>query len=257
VRYPRCRLEGTRWILVEALDRVMPEIEPELAEFATRELRGRGIEIRTGTRLESMDATTATLSTGETIPCRTVCWTTGVIPAPLVREFGLPLDGDGRIEVDRTLRVTGRENVWAIGDAAAVPDPAKRYRGICPPTAQHSIRQGRRVASNVAAAIGHGRPRPFRYKTRGVFVDMGRNKAVANMAGVKVRGFPAWCAARSYHLLMMPGLGRKFRLLTDWTVGLFFGRDLPELGQLGHPQQLEAGLETSGEAAPPARQPRA
>jgi NADH dehydrogenase len=203
-RYPRCRLEGTRWILVEAEDRIMQEIPPSLAEFATQELRGRGMEIRTGTRLDSVDERTATLSTGERIPTRTVVWTTGVKPPAVVRELGLPLNPTGRIETDATMRVKGRENVWAIGDTAAVPDPAKRGRQPSPPTAQHAIRQGRVVADNLAATLA-GKPlRPFRYRTLGVFVDMGQHKAVATMLGLRLRGFPAWFAARTYHLLMMP-----------------------------------------------------
>ena len=235
-RYPRCRVDGTRWILVEALDRVMPEIEPGLAEFATKELRGRGIEIRTGTRLGSVEADAATLSTGERIPTRLVCWTAGVAPPALVRELGLPIGERGRIEVEQTLRVRGFENVWAIGDAAAVPDPAAGRSRATPPTAQHALRQGRLVADNVASVLGHGKPRPFRYKTRGVFVDMGRHKAVVSTPVLRFRGFPAWFAARTYHMLMMPGMGRKLRLVADWTVGLLFGRGSAELGQLGHPE---------------------
>jgi NADH dehydrogenase len=242
-RYPRCRLEGTRWILVEAEDRIMQEIPASLADFAMRELRGRGIEIRTGTRLESVDERTATLSTGERIPTRIVCWTTGVKPPPVVRELGLPLDAGGRIDVDGTLRVKGRENTWAIGDAAAVPDPAKRGKAPSPPTAQHAIRQGRVVADNVAATLSGGRLRRFRYRTLGVFVDMGRHKAVATMLGIRLRGFPAWFAARTYHMLMMPGTARRLRLVADWTVGLFFGRASAELGQLGHPPPLGSYLE--------------
>ena len=248
-RYPRCRLDGTRWILVEALDRVMPEIDAGLADFATRELRARGIEIRTGTRLESLDEASARLSTGETIPTRTVCWTAGVKPPAVVSKLGLKLDRGRRIEVDRTMRVTGQDNVWAIGDAAAVPDPAKGNSVPSPPTAQHAIRQGRTVAYNVAAALRGDRLRPFRYRTLGVFVDMGRHKAVASMLGIKLRGFPAWFAARTYHLLMMPGAARKLRLMADWTVGLFFGRDSSELGQLGHPPSLEGYLETPSPGA--------
>jgi NADH dehydrogenase len=239
-RYPRCRMDGTRWILVEALDRVMPEIEPKLADFATAELRGRGIEIRTGTRLEAVEKDAATLSTGERIPARTLCWTAGVAPAPVVRELGLPLTAGGRIEVEPTLRVKGHENVWAIGDAAAVPDPAAGGSRPTPPTAQHALRQGRLAADNVASALGHGRVRPFRYRTRGVFVDMGRHKALVSTPVLRFRGFPAWFAARTYHMLMMPGLGRKLRLVADWSVGLFFGRGSAELGQLGHPQALDA-----------------
>ncbi len=242
-RYPRCRIDGTRWILVEALDRVMPEIGPRLADFATAELRGRGIEIRTGTRLDAVEEDAATLSTGERIPTRTVCWTAGVAPPPLVRELGLPIGPGGRIEVEPTLRVKHHENIWAIGDAAAVPDPAAGRERPTPPTAQHAVRQGRLVADNVASALGHGRLRPFRYKTRGVFVDMGRHKAVVSTPVVRFRGFPAWFAARTYHMLMMPGLGRKLRLVADWTVGLFFGRGSAELGLIGHPQALDTPVE--------------
>jgi NADH:ubiquinone reductase (H+-translocating) len=238
-RYPRCRLAGTRFILVEARDRVMSEIPASLAEFASRELRGRGMEIRTSTMLETMDARSATLSTGERIRARTVCWTAGVKPPPVVGRLGLSLDESGRIEVDSTMRVKGRENVWAIGDAAAVPDPAMRRRQASPPTAQHAIRQGRRVGENVAAALRGRRTKRFRYRTLGVFVDMGQHQAVAHMLGVPLRGFPAWFAARTYHLTMMPGMARRVRLALDWSVGLFFGRASAELGQLGHPAALE------------------
>ena len=243
-RYPRCRIAGARFVLVEARERVMPEIPASLAEFAARELRGRGMEIRTGTLLERMDERSATLSTGESIPTRLLCWTAGVKPAPVVRRLGLPLVEGGRIGVDATMRVNGMSNVWAIGDAAAVPDPAKRRRQPSPPTCQHAIRQGRRVAENVAAVL-RGRPaRPFRYRTLCVFVDMGRHKAVATVLGLRLRGFPAWFAARSYHLAMMPGVARKVRLGLDWGVGLFFGRASAELGQLGHPGVLAEPEET-------------
>jgi NADH dehydrogenase len=241
--YPRCRTQGMRWILVEAQERVMPEVQPSLAEFAERELRGRGIEIRTRTTLEEVTETTARLSDGEVVPTRTVAWTAGVRPHPVVAKLGLPLDNGGRIRTNRTMRVEGFDNVWAIGDAAAVPDPAKLERPS-PPTAQHAIRQGRRVARNVAATIGHGRVRPFTYKTLGVFVDMGRGEAVASTLGIKWRGAPAWWLARTYHLAMMPGVKRKLRLLVDWNVGLVFGRDASELGGLGHPLRL--GEESAG-----------
>jgi NADH:ubiquinone reductase (H+-translocating) len=243
-RYPRSRIVGARFILVEAQDRVMQEIPASLAEFATRELRGRGMEIRTGTLLREMDERSATLSTGERIPTRMLCWTAGVKPAPVVGRLGLPLGDDGRIEVDAAMRVRGRENVWAIGDAAAVPDPARRRTVASPPTAQHAIRQGRRVGENVAATLRGRSPRPFRYRTLGVFVDMGQHKAVATMLGMPLRGFPAWFAARTYHLTMMPGVARKVRLGLDWGVGLIFGRASGELGQLGHPPALREPSET-------------
>jgi NADH dehydrogenase len=243
-RYPRSRVDGTRWVLVEGEERIMPEIPPSLAGFATAELRARGIEVRASTRVNSLDHESVELSTGELIPSRTICWTAGVKPPAVVRELGLPLTAHGRIEADSSLRVPGFDNVWAIGDAAAVPDPAKKGKAPCPPTAQHAMRQGKVAADNVAAALGHGRTRRFRYKTLGVFVDLGRNQAVATMVGVRLRGFPAWFAARTYHLMMMPGTARRARLMVDWTVGLFFGRSSSELGQLGHPPDLKGYLDT-------------
>ena len=243
--YPRCRVTGVRWILVEATARVMPEIPPRLAEFATRELRGRGIDIRTSTTLDEVTAHTARLSHGEQIPTRTVVWTAGVKPQPVVARLGLPLDERGRIVSDSSLQCKSHDNVWAIGDCASVPDPARKGQP-CPPTAQHAIRQGRLVARNVAAAIGGGRRRRFTYKTKGVFVDMGRQKAVAQTLGVTWSGLPAWLLARTYHLVMMPGLGRRARLLVDWNIGVLFGRDSAELGGLGPPRPLGATVEVDG-----------
>jgi NADH:ubiquinone reductase (H+-translocating) len=238
-RYPRCRVQGMRWLLIEARDRVMPEVAPSLAAFAERELRGRGIEIRTNTTVEEVGERSVRLSTGETIPTRTVAWTAGVKPHPVVARLGLPLTPAGRVDVDETMRVRGHANVWAVGDAAAVPDPARKGEAS-PPTAQHAIRQGRRVARNVAAELGAGgHVQPFTYKTLGVFVDMGRHQAVASTMGIRWRGFPAWFLARTYHLLNMPGTKRKLRLVVDWTVSLLFDRDTSELGQLGHPPELD------------------
>jgi NADH dehydrogenase len=236
--YPRCRVTGMRWILVEATERVMPEIGPKLADFAVRELRGRGIEIRTKTTLEEVTAASARLSDGEVVSTRTLVWTAGVKPHPVLARCGLPLDERGRIVTDSHLQVQGFENVWAIGDCAAVPDPARKGMP-CPPTAQHAIRQGRVVGRNVAAALGGtGRRRRFTYKTKGVFVDMGRRKAVATTGPITWSGTPAWLLARTYHLAMMPGAGRRARLLVDWNIGLLFGRDTAELGRLGEPRTL-------------------
>ena len=163
--YPRCRSEGMRWVLVEAGRRIMQEVPESLSEFAERELRGRGIDVYTGTTLREVSACSATLSDGDTIPARTVVWTAGVQPSPVLDRLGLPLDRDGRMMVDRTLRVNGSATetadagvpaglgaVWAIGDCAAVPDVHSQGRP-CPPTAQHAIRQGRLVARNVAATL--------------------------------------------------------------------------------------------------------
>ena len=247
--YPRCRTQGMRWILVEARDRVMPEIPADLADFATTNLRGRGIAIRTGTTLDAVTEDEVTLSGGEVIPTRTLVWTAGVKPHPVIARLGLPLDDQGRITVDRTMRVDGQDSVWALGDAAAVPDPAKKGRQATPPTAQHAIRQGKRAGRNVAASIGGGKIKPFTFKTKGVFVDMGQGQAVATTLGIRWKGVPAWWLARSYHLAMLPGTKRKWRLLVDWNIGLVFGRDASELGGLGRAPGLGADPTGGGTAA--------
>jgi NADH dehydrogenase len=236
--YPRCRAEGMRWVLVEARERIVPEVPPSLSAFAARELRTRGIEIRTSTTLAAVTEREATLASGERIAARTLVWTAGVRPSPVVASLGLPLDGGGRILADRELRVAGWPGVWAIGDCAAVPDPA-RLGQACPPTAQHAIRQGRLAARNIAAALKRHPPRAFRYRTAGVVAELGHNSAVAITLGVRWRGLPAWFIARTYHLLLMPGLGRKLRLLADWNVALFFGRDTSSPGRLGSPTPLQ------------------
>ncbi|HTA12424.1 MAG TPA: NAD(P)/FAD-dependent oxidoreductase [Solirubrobacteraceae bacterium] len=245
--YPRCAAQGMRWILVEAKGRIMQEVPPSLSTFAEDELRRRGIEVRTETTLLELSERAARLSGDETIPARTAVWTAGVKPSPVISRLGLALDGEGRVLVDREMRVEARSptvrparagaQVWAIGDCAAVPD-ASRAGQSCPPTAQHAIRQGRLVARNVAATLGGGRPRPFRYRTKGVVAELGHNQAVAITLGVRWRGLPAWMIARTYHLLLMPGLGRRLRLLVDWNVALLFGRDSSSPGRLGDPTPL-------------------
>jgi len=238
-RYPRARLHGMRWILVEATGRVLPEVPQDLADYAVHQLRGRGIDIRLGTTLEVADADAATLSTGERIPTRTIVWTAGVAPHPSLRSLSLPLDERGRVKVDEFMRVEGADGVWAIGDCAAVPDPLKDGRGPSPPTAQHAVRQGPVVAHNIAHELGvTDHPRGFDYRAKASFVNLGRYKAVGKLGPAKFRGFPAWWLARSYHMSQIPGTARKIRAVADWTIGLPFPRDVAEVGSIGHPRPL-------------------
>jgi len=238
-RYPRARRHGMRWILVEALERVLPEVDPALADYALRELRGRGIEIRLGARLESAERDSIRLSTGERIAAETLVWTAGVAPHPSLAALELPLDDRGRVEVDEYLAVRGLEGVWAAGDCAAVPDPARAGTTTCPPTAQHAVRQGPVAAHNIAAALGvKGPRRRFEYRARAAFVNLGRYKAVGKLGRFSFRGFPAWWLARTYHMSQIPGLARKVRAVADWTIGLPFARDTAEVGSIGHPRPL-------------------
>jgi NADH:ubiquinone reductase (H+-translocating) len=242
-RYPRARLHGMHWVLVEATDRVLPEIDLDLAEYALRQLRGRGIDIRLGTTLDEVTADSARLSTGEVLPTRTVVWTAGVTPHPSLRNLNLPLDERGRVPVDEYLRVQGHDSVWAIGDCAAVPDP---LGGLTPATAQHAVRQGPVAARNIAAELGVGSPEPFRYRGKAAFVNLGRYKAVGRIGRRKFRGFPAWWLARTYHMSQIPGAARKVRAVVDWTVSLPFRRDLSEVGSIGHPRPLRSEVYERG-----------
>jgi NADH dehydrogenase len=242
-RYPRARLHGMRWILVEATDRVLPEIDQRLADYAVNELRGRGIDIRLGTTLEEVSASSARLSTGEAFPTRTVVWTAGVKSHPSLASLSVPLDERGRVPVDDHLRVEGLDSVWALGDCAAVPQPGG---GNSPPTAQHAIRQGRVAARNVAAALGIGEARPFRHRNLGTFVNLGRYKAVGMIGGRTFRGFLAWWLARTYHMSQIPGAVRKLRAILDWTISLPFKRDVSEVGSIGHPRPLRSEVYERG-----------
>jgi NADH dehydrogenase len=160
-----------------------------------------------------------------------------VTPHPSTRSLGLPLDERRRIPVDEELRVKGEQDVWAVGDCAAVPDPARPGQ-FCPPTSQHAIREGRTAGRNIAASLGRGHAQPFTYKTLGQFVNLGRYKAVALVMGLKLRGFVAWWLARTYHVSQIPGTARKVRAVMDWTIGLPFRRDIAEVGSIGHPTPL-------------------
>ena len=233
--YPRARLRGMRWVLVEATDRVLPEIDLQLAEYALRELRGRGIDIRLGTTVEEVTADAVRLSTGETLATKTVVWTAGVTPHPSLKRLSVPLDERGRVPVDRYLRVEGMDSVWAIGDCAAVPDPGGGTSG---PTAQQAVRQGPVAARNIAAELGVGSARPFTYRDFAAFVNLGRYKAVGRIGKRTFRGFPAWWLARTYHMSQIPGTARKVRAVLDWTASLPFRRDLSEVGSIGHPEPL-------------------
>ena len=236
--YPRSRAHGMRWVLIEARERIMGEVPESLSRFAADELRRRGVEVRTGTTVREIGASWVGLADGERIRARTVVWTAGVKPSAAVGALGLTLDREGRIVVDRTLRAGDHACVWAIGDCAAVPDPARRGQP-CPPTAQHALRQGRLAAANIVRALAGAGARPFRYRTAGVFVELGSGKAVAITLGVRWRGFPAWLLVRTYHLLLMPGVGRRLRLLVDWNVALMFGRDTSAPGRLGSRTPLQ------------------
>ena len=230
--YPRLRDVPQRWVLVDAAPKILAEIPSRLGDYAAAELTRRGVEIHVGTTLESYDGREAVLSDGTRIPARTLVWTAGVKASPLVGAFGMPLDDRGRVQVDERLRVEGRDRVWSLGDCAAVPNRATPGR-VDPPTCQHALRQARRLAKNLG-----GGEEPYRYKMLGQVATLGRYKGIADVMGLRLRGFPGWFVTRTYHLFQLPLFSRKLRVVVDWTTSLFFRRDIAELSELGHPRRL-------------------
>jgi len=230
--YPQLRDVPQRWVLVDAAPKILPEIPRRLGEYAARRLQQRGIEIHVGTTLESYDGTEAALADGTRIAARTLVWTAGVRPSGLLPELDLPLDERGRVVVDETLRVQGADDIWALGDCTAVPN-AKTPGVFDPPTCQHALRQARRLTKNLT-----GEPKPYGYRMLGQVATLGRFKGIAEIPGLHLWGFPGWFVTRTYHLYQLPLLSRKLRVVVDWTVALFFRRDIVELSMLGHPRKL-------------------
>jgi NADH:ubiquinone reductase (H+-translocating) len=233
--YPQLHRRDMRWVLVEAAGTILPEIGPDLAAYVRRHLEGRGITVWLGTQLESAENGIMRLSNGERFAADTLAWTAGVRPETVAGRSGFAVDERGRILVDEFLRVRGVAGVWAAGDIAAIPDLVTG--STAPPTAQHALREARRLARNVAASIAGGEPEAFRHRNLGQLASLGRYKGAAKVLGVRVTGFPAWWLHRSYHILLMPTFARKARILADWTVGLLFPRDIAQLGSLQNPRE--------------------
>ena len=236
--YPGLSREDLRWVLIEARNSLLPGLDPKLARYSEQHLRRRGVEIHLETWLESCVDKTVVVSNPDVRPyvSDTIIWATGQRPSPLVSALGLATDEAGRLIVDDAIRATGHSDVFALGDAAAVPDPDG---GICPGTAQHAVRQAKVCARNVASALGVGDPTTFTYRNRGLAVTLGRNQGTAQVYRFTFTGVPAWLMGRSYHLLMMPGLARKVRVVADWTTAMLFPRDLSQLGTLGRRAPLQ------------------
>ena len=231
--YPMLRAEPQHWVLVDAAPKILPEIPMSLGDYAARQLARRGVDIRVGTTLQSVEPHAAVLSDGDRILTSTVVWTAGVRANPANERFGLPLDERGRVKVEPSLQVEGVEHVWALGDGARVPNLATPGE-YDPPTCQHALRQARRVVKNLK-----GEREPYRYRMLGQVATLGRYKGIAQIPGALLRGFPGWFVTRTYHLYQLPLVTRKLRVVTDWTTSLFFRRDIAELGSLGHPDHLE------------------
>lgn len=225
-RHPRLGGQRIRWLLLDTAPRILPGLNPHLAATAARVLSVRGADIRTRTTIEKATADGVLLSDGEFIPTRTLIWCVGVRPGPLTEQLGLPTL-DGRLSVDEYLAVPGHPEIYACGDAAAVPD-LTRPGQLTAMTAQHAVRQGRRAAANIAASLGHGLRRPYRHHDLGFLIDLGGAQAAANPAGIPLAGPPAKTITRGYHLAALPA--NKTRVAADWLLDALLPRQTVQLG---------------------------
>lgn len=223
--YPRLRRDELRFHLFEAGARILPEVDPALAAVAMRVLERRGADIRASTAVRSIEPGRVHLA-DVTIDAGTVVLAAGIVPNATAARIPVAHDTRGRITVDATTRSVSHPEVWAIGDCAAVPGPDGRPY---PALAQHAIREARQLARNVSA-VAHGRaPEPFLFRALGTMAALGHSRAVAQVLGVRITGFPAWWLRRTYYLLQMPRWDRRLRIVLDWTVALFFRPDITKV----------------------------
>ena len=233
-----------RWLLVDTADRVLPQLDVRLSRAADKVLRERGVELRLKTSVHEATADGVHLSDGAFVPTRSLIWCVGVRPDPLVESLGLGIR-QGRLVVDEFLNVPGYPDVYACGDAAAVPD-LTRPGEICGMTAQHATRQGKTVAGNIAASYGRGRRRAYRHSDLGFVVDLGGLDAAANPFHIPLSGLPAKTVTRGYHLLSLPG--NRVRVAADWLLDAV----LPPQGvQLGLVHAKAVPLDSAKPAAMP------
>ncbi|WP_165491721.1 NAD(P)/FAD-dependent oxidoreductase [Egibacter rhizosphaerae] len=231
-RFENVEPEEIQWTLVEAADRILPNLPLELADRAVVKLRRRGIDVRLGTTVERIDDGRLQLSTGEELLADTVVWSAGVEPHPCVRRLGLDLDDAGRVEVDRTMRVPDHANVWALGDCAAVPRPDG---GSYPPTAEQATRQGKQLGSNLARVLQGRAPEAYAHGESAELVTLGSHTAMGTVAGRQLVGKLPWLARRAYYVAQMPSVSRRVRLALEWSLGTAFPNDPTQLDALERP----------------------
>jgi NADH:ubiquinone reductase (H+-translocating) len=225
-----------RFVLLDRADHVIPELGLTLGGAAARGLRSRGIEVRMGTTIKAVYANHVVLSDDSRLDTHTVAWVTGGTPSPLIATLGLETER-GRLKVQASLQVPGHPDVFAAGDAAAVPDLTQAGK-ITPPTAQHATRQGKVLARNVAASLGYGKAKDYRHSDKGLVVDLGPRHAVANPLGVQLSGYPAKLVARGYHLYALPRVVNRWAVALAYLTDAFLPRTVLSMGLVSEAEAL-------------------
>jgi NADH:ubiquinone reductase (H+-translocating) len=224
--YPNLSAADLRMVLVHAGPVILPELSESLGVYAQRKLAERGVDIRLNTKVAAVSETGVTLSDGTALETDSVVWTAGTSPHPLLATLPCPRQS-GRVLVDECLEVPGYPGVWALGDCAVILD-TKTGRPF-PPTAQHALREGKVVGQNIVASIDGGTRRPFTFSTIGQLAAIGRRTGVANIMGINFSGFIAWWLWRTIYWSKLPRFEKKLRVALDWTLDLFFSKDLVKL----------------------------
>ena len=242
--YPHLSADMIRVVLVHPGKVILPELGPKLGAYAQKKLAERNVEIRINTRVVHVGEDAVDLSDGSRVPAKTLIWTAGTSPNPLIAALPCELDR-GRVLTDEYLEVADWPGVWALGDCASILDrtTGRPY----PPTAQHALRQGKTVAKNIIAAIRGNAKEPFSFSTLGLLASIGRRTGVANILGINFSGFAAWFLWRTIYLSKLPRLEKKVRVALDWTLDLLFNKDLVHLLDLRTP--TTPGMEEEADPA--------
>ena len=234
--YDNVSPDDMRWVLIEATGRILPEVSVQMAEYTVKQLLKRNMDVRLSTRVDSLTGGHVVLTDGEEFDAETIVWTAGVKPNPMLARTDLPLDDKGRLRCTPDLRVAGVDNAWSAGDCAAVPDLTDpgAFTG---PSAQHAVRQTKTLAANIVASMRRRELADYRHKYVGSVASLGLHRGVAEVYGIKLRGFLAWFMHRTYHLSRVPTVNRKVRVVADWTLAALFPREVVSLGQLQQPRR--------------------
>ncbi|MCX4553378.1 NAD(P)/FAD-dependent oxidoreductase [Streptomyces sp. NBC_01387] len=227
--YPRIDPKLIKWHLIDIAPKLMPELGDKLGLSALEVLRGRGIEVSLGVSVAEAREDQVTFTDGRVLPCRTLIWTAGVTASPLIATLGAETVR-GRLAVTPEMNLPGFDGVFSLGDAAAVPDLTKGDGAICPPTAQHSMRQGRRLAENLVATLRHQPLQPYVHKDMGLVVDLGGTDAVSKPLGIELHGLSAQAVARGYHWTALRTNVAKTRVMTNWLINAIAGDDFVRTG---------------------------
>jgi len=228
--YPSISPGEVRVVVLEFAERILGEMDPKLASYAMKELSRRGIEVKLRTGVASATGTQIVTTDDEVIDCRTIVATIGNTPAPAIRRMPVEI-AHGRVAVDRTLRASGRAEVWSLGDCALIPlkDGASDRSDFAPPTAQFAVREARHLARNIAATLD-GKPlEPFSYTSKGALASLGAHRGVADVMGAKITGFPAWLLWRAYYVAFLPGVSARVKVLVNWLIDALSPRSVVQI----------------------------